>query len=132
MATYLGNKEVTIIKDIFVSTDISSYFNGTLQYISENQLKGITKVRESAFRKQTSLRNITLPDTITEIGDNAFNGCNLLNYISFKSTTPPTITTRSLSGIPTSTTLYVPVGYGDTYKAANNWSSYASRIVERG
>jgi hypothetical protein len=47
----------------------------------------------------------------------------------FKSTIPPTISHTTLIFSKT-TIFHVPVGSGNAYKSATNWSQVASRIVE--
>ena len=42
---------------------------------------GITKIKESAFEKCTSLEFVDLPDSVTEIGAWAFYGCLSLGYV---------------------------------------------------
>ena len=76
------------------------------------------------------LKSITLPSTISAIGQNAFSSCISLSEIHIQATTPPTLGTSALSNISPDYIIYVPVGTGDTYKAA--WSAYADHIVEEG
>ena len=40
------------------------------------------------------------------------------------------IGTGVFTSLPADWICYVPVGYGDTYKAASGWSTYASHIQE--
>ena len=48
--------------------------------------------------------------------------------IYLNSTTPPTLS-DSIS-IPDTTTIHVPVGSGEVYRNATNWSYYADKIIE--
>lgn len=55
--------------------------------ISGNQLKGITTIGESVFENCSSLKNITIPNSVTTIGKSAFKNSGLLtielpNYIT--------------------------------------------------
>jgi hypothetical protein len=65
---------------------------------------------------------------VTSIGKNAFSSCNGLTSITSTNTTPPTL--GSNYTLPTHTTyiIYVPVESVESYKAANNWSTYALQI----
>lgn len=85
----------------------------------------ITSIGQNAFYYCNSLTSITLSDSITNIGYRAFADCTGLAYITCLATTPPTISNSF--DYTNDCPIYVPVGYVDTYKTA--WSSYASRIV---
>jgi hypothetical protein len=50
----------------------------------------ITTIKSSAF-KGSSLRNITLPETVTELGSEAFAWCEDLSAVYYKSMTPPSL-----------------------------------------
>ena len=102
-------------------------FNGcsSLQSI---QLPGsLTTIGNSAFNGCSSLQSIQLPESLTTIGNSAFNGCTSLQSIIMKSTTPPTLS--NTGAIPsTIRAIYVPDASVEVYKAATNWSSFASKI----
>lgn len=89
----------------------------------------ITAINSSAFGGCSSLTSVTLGDNIKSIANNAFNGCTSLTSITFNSPTPPTITSNSLQGIPSTCKFYVPCSAVNTYRTASVWSSYASQIV---
>ena len=46
----------------------------------------VTNIGESAFEKCTGLTSITIPDSVTSIGDDVFYGCTGLTSIIFKGT----------------------------------------------
>jgi hypothetical protein len=69
---------------------------------------------------------------VSSINNSAFNSCLSLATIHVKPTTPPTFGTNVFSGLPSKFIIYVPVGYGDTYKSATGWSTYADHILEEG
>lgn len=88
----------------------------------------VTTIGESAFYDCNSLTSLIIPDSVTTIGNHAFGYCDRLTNIYLKSTTPPSL--GDTSAIPTHTTIYVPVGSGDAYRNATNWSYHATRIIE--
>ena len=75
--------------------------------------------------------SITIPATVTSIGNSALQYCNSLSEIHIQATTPPELGTNVFSGLASNYVIYVPVGTGDTYKAAG-WSAYSDHIVEEG
>lgn len=109
---------------------------------------GVKKLGTGSFAAISSKTKVNLPETLEEIGDTAFSNANLpylvvpknvhtigssamqnITTIYFRSTTPPTITTNSLSTNSTRK-YYVPKGCSEVYKTATNWSRHASQIYE--
>lgn len=93
---------------------------------------GTTQIGQDMFYNCITLDNVIVPATVTSINRNAFYGCATLNEIHIQATTPPTITPVTFNGNPSNFIIYVPAGYGNTYKAANIWSGYADHILEEG
>ena len=112
---------------------------------------GCTAIRSYAFYNCTTLRNVVISDSVTRIDAYAFRGCTGLttvnipssvriidNYAFYNCTkitdmycysiTPPTL--NNSNAIPAYATIHIPIGSGDAYKSATNWSSLASKIVE--
>ena len=91
-----------------------------------------TSIGNSSIYYAFNLLNLTIPATLTTIGNYGFVNSIRLNEIHFLSTVPATLGTSVFSGLPSDFIIYVPVGYGDTYKQAEGWSSYADHILEEG
>ena len=88
---------------------------------------GVTVISRNAF-EWSGLRNINLPSTLTSIGSQAFYKCTSLESVTIESTTPPTLSSDAFSYTNSTFTIYVPSGSVSAYKAASNWSTYASQI----
>ena len=88
---------------------------------------GVTSIGDYAFRICSNLTNVTIPNSVTSIGQGAFDSCNSLTSITVEATTPPTLGSKSFYDT-NDCPIYVPSASVDTYKAAENWSTYASRI----
>ena len=89
---------------------------------------GVTSIGDSAFLNCDGLTSITIPSGVTSIGRNAFNRCSSLTSIICNATTPPTLGNYNVFYRTNNCPIYVPSGSVDSYKAATNWSDYASRI----
>ena len=88
----------------------------------------VTSIDRQAFYNCYGLTTFTIPSAVTSIGNSAMQGCNHLTYVVCKPTTPPTLGTNVFYGTPNDCPIYVPAASVDAYKAATNWSTYASRI----
>ena len=89
----------------------------------------ITKISGSAFEGCSALERVEIGAGIKEISDYAFRYCYILNDISVKAVTPPTITSLSFGDIGTNPTFRVPNASVEAYKTAEYWSDYADVII---
>lgn len=92
--------------------------------------ESVTSFAVASFSKCTALEAITMPLNVFEINSNAFQGCSNLSVVTMQPTTPPKIQSNTFSGCTALSKIIVPIGTADTYKAATNWSQYADIIVE--
>ena len=90
--------------------------------------QNLTKIGSRCF-SGALIKQITIPDTVTEIGDRAFFFCEKLESITCLAATPPALGTDALytgtAGFP----IKVPAASVAAYKAADGWKDYASYIV---
>jgi hypothetical protein len=92
---------------------------------------GVTSIEQSAFAYCYSLASITMPDGVTSIGRQSFVSCYCVAFYDFTAyTTVPTLAhTNAFTNIPADCQIRVPAKLVDEWKAATNWSTYASHIV---
>lgn len=93
--------------------------------------EGVTTVREKSFFACNKIASITIPSTVTSIDFLAFSGCGTAASvfdIYLNPQSPPSL--YSTNSIPDIATIHVPMGSGDAYKSATNWSYHSDRIVE--
>lgn len=139
-----------VIPDSVVSLGTAAFYNcsgATSCYIGS----GVTSIGWWTFQGCKGLTSIDIPDSVTSIGDDAFNNCSnvttvtigsgvtsigsyafqncaSLTSITINATTPPSLDTSRPFGNTNLSHIYVPAESVDAYKAARNWSSYASII----
>ena len=87
----------------------------------------VTSIGDFVFYYCNSLTSVTIPSGVTSIGNYAFDSCSSLTSVICNATTPPTCGV-SVFYNTNDCPIYVPASAVDTYKAASNWSRYASRI----
>ena len=110
-----------------ITTIEASLFNSCSSLSSITIPNSVTQIANSAFRDCSSLTSIDIPSGVTSIGGYAFWGCSGLTSIMINAITPPALvasTFQATNNCP----IYVPCQSVETYKSAENWSTYASRI----
>ena len=75
----------------------------------------------------TGLTSITIPNSVTSLGDHCFRGCWGLTNIKMKSSTPPSAGSEVFGYCTNLTIVYVPKGAKEAYNVVP-WNSY--EIVE--
>jgi len=91
--------------------------------------EGLTTIGANAFTTTDGIATLSIPSTVTSIGNDAFRGLTYCTSITCLATTPPTIGTNCFdktAGDHSGCTIYVPSTNVNDYKTA--WSDYASRI----
>lgn len=90
--------------------------------------QNLTKIGNSCF-EGALIKQITIPDTVTEIGERAFFFCRKLESITCLAATPPALGTDALYTDTAGFTIKVPAASVAAYKAADGWKDYANYIV---
>ena len=121
---------VTVLPSSAFSYIQPVYNNETWEELPINIIlpQNLTKIGNNCF-EGSSIKQITIPDTVTEIGDRAFIYCGQLASITCLAATPPALGTDAFSSDTAGFTIKVPVASVAAYKSATNWSSYADYIV---
>ena len=100
----------------------------------------VTEIAAGAFKDNKELTEVTIPGTVTTIGDGAFAGCENLRAIYVLAPDPISLTaaearsmvTRADGNVPSqfegidfdACTLYVPVGSEQKYREAEGWKLF--------
>lgn len=90
-------------------------------------LPNVQKIGSDFFAGSTELTKVDIGASATAIGSSLCNGCTSLKALICRATTPPSIGNNIIAGA-NNAYIYVPDGSVDAYKAATNWSTFASRI----
>lgn len=106
------------------------YNNATDEELPINIIlpQNLTKIENRCFMS-AKIKQITIPDTVREIWDMAFNYCRQLASITCLAATPPTLGRSVFRSNTAGFTIKVPAASVAAYKAADGWKDYASYIV---
>ena len=91
----------------------------------------VTTIGEYAFNSCNSLTSVTIGAGCTTLGTHPFNWCNVMTSLTIKATTPPTVPSNfrlTYASNDSTIQIYVPAASVDAYKAATGWSRYSSQI----
>jgi hypothetical protein len=81
--------------------------------------EGTEYICQSAFDCCEELTSITLPSSLKQIHDYAFNGCDNLKEVYCKSLTPPSINSF-YNNFHNDVVIYVPKGTREAYREASS------------
>ena len=85
----------------------------------------VTSIGDHAFYQCSGLTSVTIPNSVTSIGDWAFNGCTSLSTITNYATTPQAITSSVFSDDNKyNCTLYVLKNSVNLYHSADVWQDF--------
>ena len=125
----VGSNNTAGIADI--GTLEPGYYEVPSAVLHNSQYYTIIAIMQNAFANQTGLTSISLPYTITYIGEKAFAGCSNLSVIYAFMEEPATVVggAAAFEGVDfENCILNVPAGCVDKYKAADGWSSFKNIV----
>ena len=85
----------------------------------------VTSIGQCAFGS-CGITSIVIPNTVTSIGSSAFWSCPNLSSITCEAVTPPACGFDAFEYVEKSIPLYVPIGSGEAYAAADQWSDFTN------
>lgn len=106
----------------------SSAFMGCSNLTSVKLSENMTALTGYTFYSCNKLEALEIPASITSFGDQEFNNTKMLKNLTVKATTPPTLSSSSITGLPADCAIYVPAESVAAYQAANYWSARAAYI----
>ena len=84
--------------------------------------KNVRLIPSGICQDMALIDSISIPSTVTHIGDFAFYGCDGLERIISSASIPPTISETTFEDYTTK--LYVPIGSKTRYHEADYWSNF--------
>ena len=123
---YSGRKGLKAVKIQGITNIGQAEFSGCSALESVEFPSNLDTIQYLAFGG-CNLKTLSLPSSVTTIGQYAFNNNRSLQYIICEATTPPTISSGTFNNT-NSCPIYVPDARVNDYKTANIWSDLASRI----
>lgn len=90
--------------------------------------RGLQRIPSGCF-SSAYIHELYIPDTVVSVHGYAFSGFN--GYVYFESMEPPEFTTSTYP-MHSQAVIYVPAGAGKSYKLADGWIYYSSKIHELG
>lgn len=117
-------------------TNIGNYAFNTCSNVKNLIIsKNITTINKGTFASISSCAKIIIPENVANIKAEAFFSCTSVAEIHILSTTPPQLaSTNAFNNIYSDCIFYVPYSEDhsilEAYKAATNWSTYASYMVQ--
>lgn len=86
---------------------------------------GVTTIGDYAFSGCTALDRFAFGSCMKTIGTKAFLGCGKMTKVETSAVNPPVCGDNALDDLDKwNCTLYMPVGYMDAYKAADQWKEF--------
>lgn len=91
----------------------------------------VTTIGPDAFFNCIGLTSVTIGNGVTTINNAAFYGCSSLESVTIDAIVPPILESGNEFNNTNNCPIYVPSGSVSTYKTAEGWRNYASRIVSQ-
>ena len=116
----------TVIPQSVVSINDNAFY-ASLNMTHVDIPEGVKTIGYRTFAHCYALTSVRIPSTMESIGGLAFETNSSLTQMVVLAVVPPSVQSNILSS-SYNCKIYVPAGSVDAYKAANGWSTYASRI----
>jgi hypothetical protein len=93
--------------------------------------EGTIAISSCAFYDCYGLTSVTIPNSVTNIGEGAFSYCTRLTEIHCQNPTPPRVVNVVFYKVSVAR-VYVPKGAIAAYQAAEGWKEFTNILEEEG
>lgn len=125
---YLDQAKSLIIKNIRVikSETFKNCKNVTTVTFDPSGYLDVQSIEDRAFEGCSSLKTITIPKYVSEMGSYVFSDCNSLAEVVCKAKVAPQLNSDAFSNdVLSKATLYVPEESVESYKADGEWKKFS-------
>lgn len=91
---------------------------------------GYSNVPDYAFEGASALKTLILPYSVESIGSYAFSGCSNLTTLYCYATTPPSVSSTTFDGVPSSMKVLVPALSLELYQSASYWKDFVLSALD--
>ena len=125
---WMGDAAIATIADGTVSISPEAFEGALITSVSIPA--SVTSIGDFAFNSCQDLTSVIIPASVTSIGNYAFQSCTKLEYVYVLPTTPPTIGHNPFNACNALTAIVVPAAAYDTYyyDDVKGWSTYQSKL----
>ena len=92
--------------------------------------EGVSVLNPDLFNGCESLISVYIPSTLTYLEESIFYNCSSLEEIHCLATTPPVAEEYTFRSEVNTVKLYVPVGSLEKYQSADYWKNFVNIIEE--
>ena len=102
---------------------LAQFVSGGITKVKSEELDGITNISRCAFYNRLNLMSIEIPDSVTEIGNYAFDGCKVLTSVYLPNTPPALTAINVFASINADCVFYCKTQASkEAYESAPIWS----------